>query len=167
MRNKSLLVIVFAVLGLLTCVGWALAAQARSMPQAAEPIFRVGTFDRTDVLVAYYRSDIHARWLHELQRRRDAARAAGNAEQAREIEALGGESQEEAHRQLAGEAPLTNVIEHLQPHWPAIAADAQVALIVEKPLYTDDAVQIVDVTEQIVDRLSPEHPHKDPSKPGT
>ena len=114
---------------------------------------RVGTFNRTALLVAYYKSKTHADWLDDLERKREEALAAGQTERAKEIERQGRESQELAHRQLAGEAPLTNILDHLQASWSSIANKAGVQAIIEHPLRKDPSVKFVDVTSLLVEQM--------------
>jgi hypothetical protein len=119
---------------------------------------RVGTFKRTEVVVAYYRSSIHDRFLQSLQADRDQAAAAGNQQRVKEIEAKGEAAQNLAHRQLAGEAALENILDHLRKEFPQIAAEAGVKILVEQPLYIDPALKTVDVTDLIIKRFGTAEP---------
>ncbi|MGD0298825.1 MAG: hypothetical protein ABSE86_17100 [Bryobacteraceae bacterium] len=56
----------------------------------------------------------------------EAAKKANDTKTAAELKAWGGESQELAHRQLAGEALFSNILEVLTPALPEIARKAQV-----------------------------------------
>jgi len=58
-----------------------------------------------------------------------------------------------AHRQLAGEAPFTNIFEVLMPAFSEIAQKAQVTIIVADLLYSNPAVQNIDVTDLLLDWL--------------
>ena len=116
---------------------------------------RVGVFRRTDLLVAFYKSAAWDQHLRDLIKQRDAAKAQGDEEEVKEIEQQGAESQEHAHRQLAGKAPLDNIFEHLTARLPAVAGEAGVSVIVEKPLCSTAGVELVDVTELLVDLLPP------------
>jgi hypothetical protein len=95
------------------------AAQAvQASGQEKEATFRIGTFQRTELMVAFHRSKQHDDVLKELIRQRDEARAAGQDARAKELDAQGAAMQERAHRQLAGEAPITNILTHLKDAWP-------------------------------------------------
>lgn len=128
---------------LLALFGAGLQAQTQS---------RVGTFDRQSIVVAYYGSPM---WRAELKAKRaehDAAVQAGDTKKADELARWGGESQDLAHRQLAGKAPITNILEALQPAFAEISKSENLERI------TPDAesgakVEIVDVTDRIVDWL--------------
>jgi hypothetical protein len=116
---------------------------------------RIGTFQRRELLIAYYGSTIHDRIMKKLKGEWDQAQLAGDMEKVKKLEAEGGASQEYAHKQLAGEAPLNNVIEHLKDAFPKIAADSGVALIIEQPLYRDPSVKEIDVTPMLVKQFEP------------
>jgi len=120
-----------------------------------ESAFRIGTFRRTELLVAYYGSTVHDKAIKKLKENHDRAQSAGDLDKVKELEAQGGASQELAHRQLAGEAPLTNVLEQLKDALPAIAKEASVVVIVEQPLYRDPSVREVDVTPWLVKKFEP------------
>jgi hypothetical protein len=129
-----------------------LAAFAALSSSAAAQI-RVGTFEKVSVVVAYYRSPAYAERLKSAHAERDAARTAGDSKKVEELEAWGGKQQELAHRQLAGEAPIDNVLEALAPALPGIAQAANVAAIAPDLPYANPMVQKVDVTGQILDYL--------------
>ncbi|MFC1805857.1 hypothetical protein ACFL09_02630 [Planctomycetota bacterium] len=124
---------------------------------AGAPRLRVGTFRRTEVLVAYYRSAAWNKVLADKRAERDKAKAAGDKDKVAKLEAWGAESQHRAHRQLAGQATLdaNGLLDHLKTVLPAVAAQAKVALIVEQPLFKDDSVEDIDVTAPIAKLLAP------------
>lgn len=128
-------------------------------------LFRIGTFQRADVMVAYHRSKQHDDVMKELIRKRDEARAAGDEARVKELEAQGAAMQERAHRQLAGEAPITNILAHLKEAWPAIAREAGVDAIVEATLFASENVETVDVTSLVVKQFPPAHPDRKSSEP--
>jgi hypothetical protein len=82
-----------------------------------------------------------------------AAKKANDTKKVQEMEQWGKGHQELAHQQLAGEAPLTNILEMMTPGFAEIAQKAQVGLIVPDVLYANAGVQTVDVTEQMLDWL--------------
>lgn len=125
---------------------------------------RVGVFDRTKVLIAYYRSAEHAAALDAMQRERDEARHDGDAFWAAEIERRGGVMQERAHRQLAGRAPLTNIRLAIGDRLPALAKELGVPDIVERDKAMP-GVTTVDVTDRIVAMFPPEHAKREKPQP--
>ena len=82
-----------------------------------------------------------------------AAKAANDTKKVQELDAWGNARQETAHQQLAGEAPITNILEALAPAWLEIARKARVAMIVADLPFADSSVQTVDVTEALLDWL--------------
>src|SRR5208283_5593226 len=121
-------------------------------PLGAQPV-KVGTFNKPAIVVAYYRSQL---WTDTLQEKRDEMKAAKAANDTAKIEQLtkwGGPQQEIAHKQLSGEAPLSNILEALTPAFPSIAQKAQVSVVATDLLFTGPNVEKVDVTDFILDWL--------------
>jgi hypothetical protein len=71
---------------------------------------RVGTFNRQAVVVAYYRSPQWAATLKEKQQELAEAKRANDHVKIQQLNAWGEQAQELAHEQLAGEAPITNIM---------------------------------------------------------
>jgi hypothetical protein len=117
---------------------------------------RVGVFDTQAVVVAYYRSTLNNDFVKGLIAERDRARTAGDAARVAELEKQGGDHQELAHRQLAGQARIDNILEHLKADMPAIGKEAGVDVIVYEPLYLGPEVVKVDITGQVVARFRPD-----------
>jgi hypothetical protein len=91
---------------------------------------KVGTFDKASIVVAFYGSPL---WAAKLKEK--------HAEM------------ELANKQLAGEAPITKILEMLQPVFPAVAAQSKVVLIVPELAYAGSSVEKVDVTDLLLDQL--------------
>src|ERR1035441_4496356 len=123
------------------------AAIAVTAGLASAQTIRVGTFHKPSVVVAFYRSplwsDVNKAKLAELE----AAKKANDTSKVQELETWGTTHQELAHRQLAGEAPITNILEALSPGLPEIARRAGVKLIAPDLAFADPSVQTVDVTD--------------------
>jgi hypothetical protein len=133
-----------AALGLIAALGTA---------QMAAQTIRVGTFHKQAIVVAFYRSPSWSDTLKQKMAELAAAKKAGDTTKAKELEAWGAAQQELAHRQLAGEAPISNILEALTPAFPAIAQKAEVAIIAPDLPYASAAVQTVDVTDLLLDWL--------------
>ena len=116
---------------------------------------RVGVFKRTDLLVAFYKSAAWDQHLKDLTKQRDEAKAQGDLKRVKAIETEGAKSQAHAHQQLAGKAPLDNIFERITDKLPGVAQEAGVSVIVEKPIHSTSDVQLVDVTELLVNLLPP------------
>ncbi len=112
----------------------------------------VGVFDRTAVLIAYYKSAPFTNRLRALKKDRDAARSAGDWAVAERLDTQGEAMQELAHRQLAGAAPLTNIADDLGEDLAEIARKSGVSSIVAGG--TEPAgSRTIDLTTQLVERL--------------
>ena len=133
-----------AAIGLIAT--WAVA-------QAPAQTVRVGTFHKPSIVVAFYRSPLWAESLKAKMAEMAAAKAANDTKKVQELDAWGNAHQETAHQQLAGEAPITNILEALAPGWPEVAKKARVAMIVADLPYADSSVEKVDVTEMLLDWL--------------
>jgi hypothetical protein len=118
--------------------------------QSASQQQPVGTFDKGSLVLAYYRSP---RWLNQVKEKRaeqQAARAAGDSARVKELEKWGRESQNLAHRQLSGKAPLDNILEDLKPAFPQLCRNRGVSAIVADP---PAGTPTVDVTSDLMDLL--------------
>lgn len=120
---------------------------------ASAQTIRAGIFDKQSVVVAFYRSpqwaEVNKAKIAEL----DAAKKANDSAKVRALESWGAAHQELAHRQLAGEAPITNILESLAPGLPEVARRAGVNVIAADLAFADAAVQTVDVTELLLEYL--------------
>ena len=138
-------------------LSWTLAAAglfaaAGAIPASAQAI-RVGTFHKPSVVVAFYNSPTWSEVLKAKKAELQQAKAANDTKKAQDLDAWGNDQQDLAHRQLSGEAPITNILEALAPLLPGIAKTAQVSLIVPDLPYAGPAVQTVDVTDLLLDAL--------------
>ena len=129
---------------------------ALAVAQAPAQTVRVGTFQKASVVVAFYRSPLWAESLKVKTAEMATAKTANDTKKVQELNAWGTAHQELAHRQLAGEAPITNILEALAPAWPEVAKKARVAMIVADLPYVDSSVEKVDVTEMLLDWLKPD-----------
>jgi hypothetical protein len=102
------------------------------------------------MLVAFCRSTM---WKHTIQAKQaehDRALQSGDRRTATRLEGWGRKQQELVHRQLAGKAPLDNILAVLQPRLQDLAHCAGVAEIREKAKPDEEAV---DVTDRILEVL--------------
>jgi hypothetical protein len=128
------------------------AALAFAGPALAQtPTVRVGTFHQPSLVVAFYRSPMWAERMKSAMQERERAKQANDTKKVAELEAWGSGQQELAHKQLEGEAPITNILEQLAGAFPVVAQKAQVALIVADVRYASGTVQTVDVTDHLLD----------------
>lgn len=113
---------------------------------------RVGTFDRQAIVVAYYSSPLWKATLKEKQQAMDEAKRAHDSLKIEALNAWGAESQELAEKQVAGEAPITNIIEALQPAFQEIERTDNLSSVVPAPS-PDPKLQTIDVTGKLLDWL--------------
>jgi hypothetical protein len=143
------------VCGLAAVSFWTLAPDGMPAAEQDKDAVRVGTFERVELLKAFYGSVHWDNILKAKQAERAAAEEKGDLDRVKELEEWGESAQELAHRQLAGEAHLTNILEYLDGHLPMVAVEANVRMIIEKPLYHDGTMVLVDVTPMMVRQLTP------------
>lgn len=113
---------------------------------------RLGTYKPQSIVVAFYRSPIWAATLKERIAARDSAKQSGNTARVRELEAWGADHQEIAHQQLAGSAPLTNILDALKPALDSIAKAERLRAIIPAPAKQTSA-ELVDITPALLDWL--------------
>ena len=63
------------------------------------------------------------------------AKAANDTAKIEQLDKWGGTQQEMTHKQLMGEAPLTNILDVLTPAFPSIADKAQVSVVASDLLF--------------------------------
>ena len=128
-----------------------IAAIAALSSIAASQTIRAGVFYTKAAVVGFYRSPQWAATMQAKHAEMAAAKRANDTAKMQALETWGSSSQDLAHRQLAGEAPITNILEALAPGLPEIARGASVILIAPALPFADPSVQTVDVTEKVLD----------------
>lgn len=138
-------------------MSWTLAAAVLLSAIGAAPApaqaIRVGTFHKPSIVVAFYNSPMWSEVLKAKTAELQQAKAANDTKKAQELDAWGNGQQELAHRQLSGEAPITSILEALAPAFPDVARTAQVSLIAPDLPYAGPGVQVVAVTDLLLDAL--------------
>jgi hypothetical protein len=144
-----------AAVGVVALVGLLFGSPPPACAQSGPPAkLTVGVFGRAVVVQVFYRSEVWKARMQAMVEEQNKAVAAGDATKADQIDRELNAMQARAQKQLAGDAPLTNIYDLLQPEWPAIAREAGVDMIVETPLYQATGARVVDVTPFIVKRFS-------------
>ena len=145
----------FAVALILASLPFAASAQApgpSSTPEAAQSIPVVGTFDRSSIVIAFYRSPLWAAILADRRFELNAVKAANDTARAKELEKYGAESQDLAMQQLIGKAPVDNILAVLQPEFKELSSRMKLSAIVDSSA-ADPKVAAVDVTSLLMDWL--------------
>jgi len=118
---------------------------------------RLGTFDSRALAVAWAASDAHDRELEDVREEHEAAKARGDAARVAAIDARMRAHQDELHKQGFGVWPVDDILEHVEPDLPRIAADARADVIVCKwdVVYRAPDVELIDVTRAMVAPFDP------------
>lgn len=124
---------------------------------AEKPKVRVGTFDSRAVAVAYAGSPGFDAKLKQMREQYQKAKAAGNQDKVKQLEAEGRAGQDQLHQQGFSTASVDNILAQIRDKLPAIAKEAGVDVLVSKwdLVYRDPAAQTVDVTELIIKPFEP------------
>ena len=122
----------------------------------AQTTARIGTFDSRAIAVAYARSDMGAQFIASLVAERDRAKAAGDEQKVREVEARAKAHQARLHGQGFSTASVALLLEKIKPELASVAKDAKVSLIVSKweVIYADPSIEYVDVTMRLVQKFT-------------
>ena len=145
-----------ALVGSLVTGGAALADGPTGEAEKAE--LRVGTFDSRAVAVAFIRSGMFNRQLKQMMEEHKKAKAAGDEEKAKKLEAQGKAGQRRAHRQGFGTAPVDDILQRIEDRLPGIAKKSSVDIIVSKwaVTYSIPGARFVDVTDLIIEPFEPD-----------
>ena len=139
-------------LALLPFSASAQAPAVSSTSPAAQSIPVVGTFDKTSIVLAYYRSPLWAAILNDRLFELNAVKAANDTARAKELEKYGGASQDLAMKQLMGKAPIDNILAVLHPEFKESSSKMKLSAIVDTSA-ADPKAATVDVTSLLMDWL--------------
>jgi hypothetical protein len=123
-----------------------------STPVAAQSIPVVGTFDKTSIVLAFYRSPLWAAILADRRFELNAVKAANDTARAKELEKYGAESQDLAMQQLVDKASIGNILAVLQPEFKELIGRMKLSAIVDSSA-ADPKAATVDVTSLLMDWL--------------
>jgi len=145
------------------CLAGTLVATLLGMGRAESPAtkpegkLRVGVFDSRSLAIAYAGSKAHSAQVERLMQQHRDAKTASDQAKTEQLEQEGQAGQELLHEQGFSIAPVNNILEEIKDQLPAIAKEANVALIVSKweVAYQNGSVELVDVTERLVKPFQP------------
>ncbi|MGD0630160.1 MAG: hypothetical protein ABR987_12440 [Terracidiphilus sp.] len=129
------------------------AACAQAPVALSTPAGVIGTFDRTSIVLAYYRSPLWSAILADRRFELETVKAAKDEARVKELEKYGGESQDLAMKQLAGKAPIDNIVVVLRPEFKELTTRMKLSGVVEASAANPKAAT-VDVTAQLLDWLN-------------
>jgi len=120
---------------------------------------KIGVYDSRSIAIAAIGSDYYAHHISPLEDDYRKAKADGDQERTRELEAKVWARRKQTHRQGFGRAPVDNILEYIRAEMPAIAKKAGVVAIVSKwdaeALSKYASARRVDVTMLLVDAFKP------------
>ncbi len=155
MRPARIMFPLWATLASLLLCATAIAVPPEKAPGAKR--LRVGTFDSRAVTAAYVASEPFNRQIKQLMEEHKKAKAAGDAEKVKQLEADGKARQDRIHQQGFGTASVADILQQIQQELPAIAKEAGVEVIVSKwdVAYSVPSAEFVDVTGLIIRPFNP------------
>jgi hypothetical protein len=114
---------------------------------------KVGTFDKTSIVVAFYGSPMWSAELKANEAEMQQAKAAGDQKKVAELSKWGKDQQKLAHKQMAGGTNIDNILQRMNPMFAAVAAQAHVATIIPQTPRATKNVTTIDVTNLLMDQL--------------
>jgi len=151
--------VICLIVGLAVCTAVAVERKQKEKQLSEKKTYlAVGVFDSRAVALAYHNSDMFRRKLDEAKKQMDKAKAVGDANKIRELEAWGRQGQKKAHLQGFGTADVSELLEYIKEQIPAIAKRAGVDIIVSKwnIAYQAEDVSFIDITDEIVKAYNPD-----------
>ena len=114
---------------------------------------RVGIYDNRAIAVAYAPSKYNP--VSSKMKEYKEAKAAGDTERAKQLEAWGEKHQRQLHRQGFGRVPVDDLLAHVKDQLPEVARKAGVNVIAWGCDYAAPNVEQVDVTDELVKLFDP------------
>lgn len=143
------------VIGSITLL-WTSAGQAQQPSQTTSE--RIGTFDSRAVSLAFYNSAEFRERMLRLKTELEEAKASGDEERVKQLEAYGPAFQEVMHQQGFSTGSVSGIMDRIKEELPQIAENTGVSVIVSKweVAYKSPAVELVDLTSQLVALFDPD-----------
>ena len=119
---------------------------------------RVGTFDSRLIATAYVRSEAFERRLSEMRAELENAKAAGDQQRIKQLEAEGPALQKLIHQQGFSTWPVDDILATIKDELPGIAKQANVDLIISKwdIVFQRTGMNVVDITDLMVVPFGPD-----------
>ncbi len=152
MTKRKLLALTLAIVLL---AGWALCSATYGEKPASHPKLRIGTYKSYILALVYYRSDVFQKQMAELSAQTEQAKADDKPELLKRLKIKSSILQQQARGQLSGRAPIDNVLAHIKDALPRVAQDSGVEAISSKVNYHSPDVELVDITDALVQQLNP------------
>src|SRR5262249_53203863 len=140
--------ITLAAVLLIAFLGLIAVGQPISQPAAAIKV-RIGTYDNRAIAVAYAASAFNP--VREKRAEYEAAKKAGDEQKVKELETWGKQHQRLLHFQGFAHVPVGDLLQPVKEHVTRIAQDQRLAALVMECDYVAADVELVDVTDQLVE----------------
>jgi hypothetical protein len=140
--------LVLALVTAASLVAFTLASRSAAPPKA-----RIGTYDSRAIAIAYAPSKHNP--VAEKMKEYEAAKAKGDTQRAKELEAWGTTHQRQLHRQGFARVPVDDLLAHVADRLPEVAKAAGVEAIVFGCNHHTADIELVDVTLAIVALYEP------------
>lgn len=114
---------------------------------------RIGVYDNRAIALAFAPSKYNPVGAKMAEHKK--AKAAGDTARVRELEAWGEKHQRQLHRQGFGRMPVDDILALVKDKLPEVARKAGVDAIVWQFDYTGADVEIVDITNELVNIFDP------------
>jgi len=123
---------------------------------------RIGTFDSRCIAVAYGRSGEFMKEMDSIRTQLSKAKEEDNKELVEELEQLGPTKQVLLQQQVFSNGSINNILVGLMEKFPTLAKENNVKIILSKweiP-FTDESIELIDITEQLVILFNPDEATK-------
>jgi hypothetical protein len=114
---------------------------------------RIGVYDSRAIAIAYAPSKYNP--VSEKMKEYRQAKADDNQKKMKELEEWGQKHQRQLHRQGFSFVPVGDLLENVKDQMSAVAKKAKVVAIVRKCDFVGENVEVVDVTDQLVELFGP------------
>ena len=151
-RKQNLLALTCAIA---LAAGWAFCSATYGEKPDSQPKLRIGTYKSYVLAMAYYRSEVFQEQMADLSAQTEQAKADGKAELLKQLKAKSKALQQQVHGQLFGRAPVDNILAHMKDVLPKIAKASGVEAISGKVAYHSPDVELLDITDALVQQLNP------------
>ena len=142
----------------MVAAGGLVMALAQSFSSAQSPAaarVRIGTYNTRAVALAYGRSKEFLEYVDKRSKEGKEAKAANDQKKYNQIAAEMSGRQARMHAQVFSNAPIDDIMAGMKESLPGIAQKASVSAIVPEVSYHDPAVEVVDVTDALVQHFKP------------
>ena len=134
-----------------------LVAAPLSMPvvgaDATEKKTRIGTYDSRAIAIAFAPSKFNP--VGDKMKELGKAKAEGDERRGKELNEWGQKLQRKLHRQGFSTVPVGDLLKHVEDRLPEVSKSANVIAIVRACDFTAENVEVVDVTDQLVQLFDP------------